>query len=918
MYIYASNKTLNLTNMNKLFLLLISPCLIYAQVQVTGTVYGEDNNPLAYANVIEKETAKGTTTDENGEFSLEIKAKQSLLTVSYVGYEDKDVKIEEFNHLLIHLSPNNFFDEVVLVGSRIFPRSNTQTPIPIDVINAKDIVNTGQSSFDKVLQFKIPSFNAVNLPVSDAVSLLDPYEIRNLGPSRTLILVNGKRKNLSALLYTYGVASRGETGAELSSIPLDAIKRVEILRDGASAHYGTDAIAGVVNIILKDGNESYISTRLGITSKGDGEDFGLSIHNGKLLQKHGDFINYTIDLSKVDYANRPGIVDAVGESIDFGVDKGVVDEFLSRNPDGNNINSTPKNITAKFLINGSLGMANQSRFYYNALYLFKKSNSYANYRTPYWRTIEDYPYLSEFFPAPDTKDNYDGYHPSFDGLLKDYSATIGITNQFNNWNLDVSLTSGGNFQRYEVNNSHNGNSVLSQITGENLYRENSPIHFDVGGFGFSHLVSNIDLNKQLTKKIGLAVGTEFRTETFEIIEGQLASYDGGGSDSFSGSRPENAKKFNRYNIGGYLDLAYDMSDKLLLNGTIHAESYSDFGNAFVWKVSSRYKLNDQQTLRGSLSTGFKAPTLHQIYSQKLQYSFVPGQGIQVTGLINNISPDARRLEIPSLDAEKSTNFTLGYGFRISNNLNLTMDYYAISIHDRIVLSFDFFESEKQNRFNDFLRERNLKAVSFFINALSSQTNGLDFVISHKARNILKGNLSSSFSGNYVLKNKQVGKTQNPKILVDANQSLVNEVLSASLFTSRPRFKWILNNQFDKGRIHYTINNTYFGKASFVQQGLNENLKTEFIPKIVTDIGLKYQLKEKVNLNLDLKNVFNVIPEWKFVAKNDEGRTLLADESRRQTQSNLITFNQRYSTTTYQGFHFSQIGSIFTLSAKFIL
>ncbi|WP_422104575.1 TonB-dependent receptor [Winogradskyella sp.] len=908
----------------------------FSQIKIRGAVRAESETPLAGATIIEKGTDNATVTDSSGTFTMEVSSENAIIIISYNGFESKEVQVGNIRDFKIILNESIALSTVILVGSRTPARSNTRTPLPVDVITPKDIISTGQSNFDQVLQYKVPSFNAVNIPVSDAVSLLDPYEIRNLGPSRTLILVNGKRKNLSSLVYTYGIASRGETGADLSVIPIDAIKRVEILRDGASAHYGSDAIAGVVNVILKDDDEGYVTTRAGVTSEGDGESIGLSLHNGETFKGGKGFINYTLDVSQTDFANRPGQVNALGESIDFNADLSDVEDFLNRHPDAKNINSTPKNITVKFLLNGEYELNKNNQLYFNAAYLFKNSNSFANYRTPYWRTIEQYPYLSDFFPAPNTANNYDGYVPTFDGILKDYNATLGFYSTKNDWNYDMSITLGGNSQRYTVRNSHNGNSVLSPITwddmnqdniidpgeligGEELYRENSPINFDVGGTDFMHVVANMDISKQINDNIGIAFGTEFRSENYEIIAGELASYDGGGSDSFAGSRPEDSKNFNRYNWGGYFDLSYDIDEKLLANATVRAENYSDFGNAFVWKLSSRYILNDNYTIRGSISTGFRAPTLHQIYSQKLQYSFVAGQGIQITGLINNISPDARRLGIPQLDAERSTNLTFGLGARLSKNLNLTLDYYNIAIRDRVVLSYEVFGTDSGNTDLDvFLNERNLKAISFFINGLDTRTNGLDLVLSYKHKNLGGGDLYLNFSGNYMLENKQVGTTKNPQIIEDAGQSVVNRTQESVLFTSRPKTKWILNNRYEIKNFDIILNNTYFGKATFMQQGLDENLRTEFIPQIMTDLGFGYQLSEKIRLNFNINNLFNIRPRWKFVAENAAGESILADENLSLNQRNLITFNQRYNTTTYDGFHFSQTGTMFNAALQFKL
>ena len=265
---------------NYLCLLLACICVSLANSQsLSGTISGTDGIPIIGANVLEKGTLNGTVSDFNGNYKIDV-LEGSTLIFSFVGYENQEVIVENQSVVNVTLQEGSALDEVILVGSRTAPRSNADSPLPVDVLQAEELSRTGQATFDKALQYRIPSFNTVQTPVNDATSLLDPYEIRNMGPSRTLILINGKRKNLSALLYTQTSPGRGETGADISAIPTDAIKRVEILRDGASAQYGSDVIAGVMNIILKDNiADGSVTVRTGITSEGDGEMLGISVNN---------------------------------------------------------------------------------------------------------------------------------------------------------------------------------------------------------------------------------------------------------------------------------------------------------------------------------------------------------------------------------------------------------------------------------------------------------------------------------------------------------------------------------------------------------------------------------------------------------------------------------------------------------------
>jgi iron complex outermembrane receptor protein len=917
---------------------------------VKGKVTDSSGEGLPYMNIVEKgNTSNGIVTDNNGEFSITFKSLPASIVISSMGFETKTVKIKNNSYVTIVINEDNALAEIVVTGSRTPQRSNTKSPLPIDIVSAKDLVATGQTTFDKALQYKIPSFSTVQTPVNDATSLLDPYEIRNMGPSRTLILINGKRKNLSALLYTQTSPGRGETGSDISGIPIDAIKDIQVLRDGASAQYGSDAIAGVINIILKDSSDGGSATlRSGITSAGDGEMYGVSVNNGATIGDDKGFINYTLDFSKTKVSNRPGTVSAAGEAADFGANIADVQEFLGRNPDANNINGAPETAAAKFLVNGEYKLNEQSNLYFNAALINKKVNSFANYRTPYWRTVDDFPYLADFFPGdhPTNDGGYDGYVPTFEGDLNDYNATVGIKSVINDWNIDASFTTGGNSQTYKVNQSHNRNEVFgvsynsdtASFEATPLYGANSKQSFDPGGTGFYHNVGNLDVSKILTDNLSVAFGSEIRFERFEVIEGELGSYDGGGADSFAGNSPENSGSFTRYNFGGYASLNWNPIENLTLDGTIRSENYSDFGNAFVWKASGAYTINDKYTLRSSLSTGFRAPTLHQIYTQKAQYSFVPGQGIQVGGLVNNVSSQAQLLGIDKLDAETSTNFTFGFGGKVNRNLSFTVDYYSINVEDRVVLSTEIGATDAGNTALDqILTENNLSDLSFFTNAIDTKTSGIDVVIGYNKIEAGEGTLGFNLSGNYVIENARDGAVKNPAIVEAAGQSVVNETQEALFFTSRPEMKLIFGATYDIGKFGFNLNNTYFGKTKFAQQGLQDlesifvnagdvpagavqdggsDLRTEFTPKVVTDLGINFNATEKLTFSLNINNLFNVLPEWSFTNATATGQAILDGAAVSNSPSNLITFNQRYSQMTYDGYHFSQLGTMFNLSLNY--
>jgi iron complex outermembrane recepter protein len=905
-----------------LMMLFLTTSLVFAQKEVSGTVKDESGLPMPGVNITEKGTSNGTTTDFDGNFKIKANAS-STLVFTYIGYDKVEKKVGEGKMNVVMKSGDTALDDVVVVGTRTAPRTNTNSALPVDLLSAKDISSTGQTSFDKALQYRIPSFNTVQTPVNDATSLLDPYEIRNMGPSRTLILINGKRKNLSALLYVQTSPGRGETGADISAIPQDAIERVEILRDGASAQYGSDAIAGVMNIVLKKNNtEGGVNLRSGITGEGDGSFYGIALNNGSKVGEKG-FVNYTIDFSKLEQSNRPGKVDAAGEFNYWGgTTAGVntlqdINNFLAKKPDAGNINGAPETAAAKFSINGGSDISEDAQFYYNAAYVFKKVNSFANYRTPYWRTATDYPYLPSLF-GNGTLASYQGYVPTFQGEMNDYNATIGYKFKKAGWNVDASLTTGGNSQDYTVSNSHNrttdGSGNFIYAPNPNVY--SGPVSFNPGGVSFSHYVGNLDLNKKISENFSIAFGSEFRTEIFEIRPGVEASYIGVGADSYQGNRPEDSGKFNRYNVGFYAGFSWDATKDLLFEGTARYEDYSDFGDKTVWKISSRYKfLDDKVTLRGSVSTGFRAPTLHQIYTQKVQSAF-GGGGIQLEGISNNVSSAARQYGIPNLKAESSTSYTVGIGLKPFKNFTATIDYYDIRVDDRVILG-------------DRITYSPGNIQSFFSNSIDTKTTGFDVVFNYRNLKVGNGKMNFNIASNFTLANELVGKVRETAAINALNvanpnniQSVFGPTSEALMLTSRPEFKHILGIDYTLGKWAFSLNNTMFGPTKFKNNDLGslankKALTVEFLTKTVTDLGISYNFTDKIGLNFNVNNILNVLPEWKLVGDGSAAaNNVLNNPATLKNVVNDLTFNGRYSQMTYDGSHFSQLGTIYNLSLNY--
>jgi iron complex outermembrane recepter protein len=903
-----------LKKLSSLFILLLVLLSFgsYSQT-IMGTVTGA-GSPLEKASVSTSGT-KGIFTDADGKYSLKLNPGTYNVKITYVGFETRTVTVKLGTEDLVvdvdMVPAADRSEAVILVGSRTRPRTSVSTALPIDNVDAATLKSTGQPTFDKALQYRVPSFNTVNTPVNDATTLVDPYEIRNLGPSRTLILINGKRKNLSALLYVQFAPGRGEVGADLSAIPVDAIKNVEILRDGASAQYGSDAIAGVMNITLKDRYQySTLNFNSSITAEGDGFTNGLSFNSGSNFGEKG-FINYTLAVSKQNNAIRSGIVDLPTEIATFGdptlpltdpTNKAIVD-YLKIYPTANNRNGTGEISAAKVLINAGLPVGDKGMLYGNAAYVAKKVFSNANYRTPYWR--------GDFGLLHPVGSTYIGYEPTFEGDLDDYNATLGFKNETNGWQHDVSVTFGGNSQGYSVNNT------INRGLGAN-----SPTSFKPGGYEFSHVVGNFDMNKNLNDQFSLGFGTEVRSETFTTVAGDTSSYTGEGANSFPGFREENARTYKRFNLGAYADASLDVTKDFLLNGTVRVEDYSDFGSATVAKFSTRYKfVNDKIVLRGSVSSGFRAPSLQQIYQQSTQAAFVGGT-IQLSGLFNNISKQAFLLGIPKLKAEKSTNITLGLGLKPNNNLSITFDYYNIRIKDRVVYSSSITTDDQTTALYDILQKAGVKTVQFFINGIETKTEGLDFVANYKNIEVGKGKLGINVAGNYTLNNEIVGSPNEPAAIKSAGSSILSVQIKSLLTESRPKTKIIFGADYFINKWNFNLNNTLFGKTAF--QDLDNggsamlNIKQEFKTAVVTDFNIGYNFTKKISASFTVNNLFNILPKWELKALNAAGQTVLDNPTDKNLLEGFLSFSGRYRILGYNGSQFSQLGTIFGASLSFKL
>jgi len=840
--------------------LFLLPLGLTAQT-INGKVTDKSGISLPYMNVIEKGTKNGATTNDSGEFSITVKKIPTILVVSSLGFISQEINISSESYVTIVVQEDNVsLDEIVVVGSRGKPRTAFDSPVPIDNIKISELAQTGKGVLDQQLMFKVPSYNSTQQPVSDAAAHFSPADLRGLFPSRTLVLVNGKRKNVSALVYSYVTPGRGEVGVDMKSIPSAALENVEILRDGAAAQYGSDAVAGVINLVMKKSVEPFINTSYSVTSEGDGAQYQLETGFGVDIADKG-YANFTFSYFDQERTQRAGEVTSVEDEAGYW---GVTDDsdfntsdltaFLDRNPSAGFQVGTPDMTITNFSYNMGYTLDEETQTeVYSFGALANRTGSAAQFaRVPYW-----VPGFEQIYPGADF------FRAEMSPQIKDNTFALGIKTVYNGWNFDLSTTTGKNRIDYYITNSYNQS-----------YGASSPSDFYNGAHQFSHVVNNLDLFKvyegENDKAISVAFGVEHRTERFVTEAGELASYEGSGSESFGGFSPENAADDYRSNIGMYTDISIDLSKAFLIGGALRYENYSDFGSNVSWKLNSRWKTaDDKLAIRGSVSSGFRAPSLHQMF-YTARTTTLTTNGIQQNGILNNSDPALRALGIPELNPETSQSIGAGVSYRITRKIGFTADVYQVKVDDRIGLSGQVTSTgDTSSPIDQTLSAANVGAVGFFLNAIDTRTRGVDLVLSYDYINLGSGQLSGSIAANF---NKtEVTGFNFPKFIKD--NDLQDAVFSrediSRVETWRPQQKIIAAVNYKINKFTAGVSFMNYGKVTYRHASDASNDAT-YGGKTLTDINFAYNITEKLNLSLGVNNLFNIYPDTFADAYSDNG------------------------------------------------
>lgn len=840
------------------FIAMIASTVAFAQT--AGTVSDEQNNPLPGATVVIKGTTSGATTDFNGSFSIDAN-NGDVLVISFVGFESQEVTVNG-DTIAVTMQEGVSLDEVLVTGNRNKPRTAIDSAVPIDNIRTADIMNVGEASIQRALTFAIPSFNAQDQAISDATAGFAPADIRGLGPSRTLVLINGKRVNQQAQAYLNRTPGKGEVGVNLAAIPMAAVERVEVLRDGASSQYGSDAMAGVMNFILKkDSAFSTINAATGITSAGDGFQFNID-YNTTLPFGNGGRVNLTLGYTDQELTNRAG---SPGRgAFNPSNEQANAIAFADNDPTLGMIVGRPDLKQKNVLVNISHPLGENSEFYTTHSFSDRWNRSFAYYRFPGWRedvaangfintdTVaiprdDDGDLIPSSSYTADQLDGYSdfmGYHPTFEGSIQDHFNVIGFDLDLgNDWRVDLSVTHGKNSIDYTVNRS---------VNRDYLSKEGwSPTSFNPGGYAFSNVIQNADFTKTFSDKVSFSTGLEYKEETFEAFKGDPFSRYGGGSDSFAGIAEEQEGKWSRTNFAAYAGADIDFSEKLLVALAARYEDYSDAGDNFSWKLASRYKVSGTTAVRASVSTGFRAPTLHQQKISNTQYIIVSGSTEPLLqGTIQNGTDEARSLGIKDLTNETSQNFTAGITFGNKNGFSGSLDFYNIKVSDRVLFTSQI-EGAEGSQLEQDLQAAGVVAVQAWINAGNTNTTGLDFVFNWR-----KDNLNLGFNGNF---NKtEIDGIDTPTEL--GSVDIFSHKERMLITDSRPRSKMALTIDYETEKIDFGLYNTNFGAVTVANDDNDPALDHELGSKLVTDLRITYKFTPQLRLTGIINNAFDVYPD----------------------------------------------------------
>lgn len=768
-------------------------------------------------------------------------------------------------------------DTVVTVGTRVANRSALDTAAPVDVVSAETIQNIGVGELNQALSVNLPSYNFPRPALTDGTDSVRPAALRGLAPDQTLVLVNGKRRHSAALVNVNGSIGRGASAVDLNTIPSLAVGGVEVLRDGASALYGSDAIAGVVNVRLREANTggaiqaSYgwreteytvpviAPTAAGVPNPGatatrersDGHVLTVAGWKGYSLGEDG-FLTITGEYKDQNHTERAGYDSRQQYPTVFPAGEAIINRW-------NGWTGEPDLEQLSFFANAGYTLANGVELYGWGSFQDRETVS-----AGFFRRANDARNVIEIYP--------NGFLPKINPTTTDYSALGGARFNLAGWEVDASLGYGSNKMEFQIIDTLNRSIGPASKTS-----------FDAGGFESSQLVANVGFVKGfamdgLASDLNVAWGVEARKETYEIFAGEPDSYRNGGvllngaptasgAQVFPGFRPENERDEDRTAVGIYLDLEADVTDKLLVSGAVRGESYSDFGEALTGKLAARYDLTESFAVRGSIQNGFRAPSLQQQYFTTTSTNFIGGVPFDITTFTVD-DPVAVALGATPLDAEKSVNYALGFVFR-AGAFNLTVDGYRIDVEDRIVLSENLTATNVQ-AYLQGLGFVGSGGGRFFLNGVDTETTGVDIIANYAFPETEIGTFRGTLGANF---NKtEVTKVPAVPQLAALNPApvLFGRVNVLTLEEGAPKDKFTGQLDWERGPFAATLRAIRYGEVLVP----NANAASDYTldPKTVIDLEARYTWNDRLTLALGADNILDEYPDAAPAALNGTGNT----------------------------------------------
>ncbi len=897
-----------------------TPLMAQDAVTITGTVTDASTGaPLGGVTVSIIGTNRMSQTSAVGTYSIRVLAGSYTLQATSIGYAPGEQAISvsagdsptvDFELASQAIQMGNV---LVAIGSRT-ARTATQTPVPVDVITGAEIRESGQIELNQILRELVPSFNASHQTISDGTDHINPASLRGLGPDQVLVLVNGKRRHASSLVNINGTFGRGTVGTDLNAIPTSAIERIEVLRDGASAQYGSDAIAGVINIVLKTQTESVqASIRAGETGgcfsqpdrpdgtpqnidwECDGEQINIDVNFGFPIAD-GGYFNVTGSFLDRERTNRSGLEmkdQFLGISGESATDAEIASRGLTR-ADFSMQTGQGEAIVGMAFFNSMIPIGDDAE-----LYAFGGASRRDGMATGFFRRAnEENKTILELHP--------NGFLPEIHTGINDESLSVGLRGNHAGWDIDLSLTHGSNSLLYNIENTDNASLGAA-----------SPISFDAGTLRFGQDVGNFDAVRLINtngsfKSLSFVTGAEFRVENYQIEAGDDASWmlgNGGpiagvdfdttstgapknpGSQVFGGFQPANEVNRTRNSIGVYAGFESQITDQVTLDIGGRYENYTDFGSVVTGKIATRIELSPGFAFRGAVSTGFRAPSLHQVWFNNISTQFVLDSGtgeLIATQVLtaNNLSGVAAAFGIPRLEEETSVNVSGGFTVNPSSNFSLTADIYFITIDDRIVLTSRFSDSDSivATLLLPFASS-GVGQAQFFSNVVDTETMGVDVVATY-GMEMSGGQLTLTAAANFT--DTDVTDINVPSSVADKFTGGDLDAVASTLFNREernrledalPRTKGSISAKFQKNRFTGTLRGNYFGSIEY--KPTNSDNDETFDAKVLVDLDLALQMTEGVRWSIGANNLFNTYPDQHSISGNRSDERFVF--SRRVTQ-----------------------------------